>query len=188
MTMTILLATLRVLVLAVIGTSPLVSESGRAAVYGQAGDRLAGGPLACTGQRLRPHDLVCAHRTLPCRTPMIIVSQRSQRVATCQVLDRGPYGARLPSGRFVLKTRSDQRGTWRAQVDLSPGVARMLGVSDTEPVTLIYALPPGARPPEPENTPERQRQREEEPKRADARRSFSDLDSFGDLLALGHRL
>lgn len=151
MTMMTLMATLRVLVLALVGASPMVSESGRAAVYGHVGDRHAGGPLACTGQRLRPRDLVCAHRTLPCGTAVIVRSERTQRVATCLVLDRGPYGAQLPGGKFVIKTRAEQRGTWRGVVDLSPGVAEMLGVHDTEPVMLIYARPPKpARPPRPE--------------------------------------
>ncbi len=64
---------------------------------------------------------------------------RTRRLAACRVLDRGPYGARL-RGRFVLKLRPTQRGTWRSVVDLSPAVAGILGMKEngSEPVRLIY--------------------------------------------------
>ncbi len=133
-----LMAALRVLLATLLSSAPVAIESGLAAVYGYPGDHLTGGPLACTGKVLRPTDRVCAHRTLPCGTTLVIQSLRSRRIATCQVLDRGPYGARLPSGRFVIKTHSQERGTWRGVVDLSPAVARMLGVHTSEPVRLFY--------------------------------------------------
>ncbi len=136
-----LMAALRVLLAALLSSAPVGTESGLAAVYGYPGDHLTGGPLACTGKVLGAHDRVCAHRTLPCGTALLIQSMRSQRLATCQVLDRGPYGARLPGGRFVIKTDPKARGTWRAVVDLSPAVARMLGVSTSEPVRIIYMDP-----------------------------------------------
>jgi hypothetical protein len=133
-----LMAVSQILLLALLGSPQVVTEDGQAAVYGHAGDRLAGGPLACSGKRLSSRDLVCAHRTLPCGTNMLVFSLRTQRLAACQVLDRGPFGARLASGKFVIKKRPSQRGTWRAVVDMAPAVAGMLGVRDTEPVRLIY--------------------------------------------------
>ena len=136
-----LMAALLVLLATLLSSAPVGTESGVAAVYGYPGDRLAGGPLACTGKLLRAEDRVCAHRTLPCGTPLLIQSMRSRRLATCQVLDRGPYGARLPGGRFVIKTRPSARGMWRGVVDLSPAVARMLGVRTSEPVRIIYLDP-----------------------------------------------
>jgi rare lipoprotein A (peptidoglycan hydrolase) len=135
-----LVAALEVLV-TLLGPAPVATESGLAAIYGQPGDRLAGGPLACTGKPLRTDELVCAHRTLPCGTSLLVQSLRSQHLATCQVLDRGPYGARLPSGRFVIKTRPEGRGKWRGVLDLSPAVASMLGVQTSEPVRIIYLRP-----------------------------------------------
>lgn len=122
------------------------SQTGLAAVYGQPGDRLAGGPLACTGQSLRQDELVCAHRTLPCGTQILLQSRKTGRLATCRVQDRGPYGAKLPSGRFVIKTRPESRGTWRGIVDMSPAVAAALGVSTSEPVQMLF-LRPGKKPP-----------------------------------------
>jgi rare lipoprotein A (peptidoglycan hydrolase) len=136
-----LMAALRVLLLTLWSSAPLVTETGLAAVYGYPGDRLAGGPLACTGKMLRSDEPVCAHRTLPCGTQLVIQSLRSQKFATCQVLDRGPYGARLPGGRFVIKKRPSGRGTWRGVVDMSPAVAGMLGVHTSEPVRIIYMKP-----------------------------------------------
>ena len=136
-----LMAVSHILLLALLGSPQVVSEEGKAAVYGQAGDRMAGGPLACSGKRLSQNDLVCAHRTLPCGTPMLVWSLRTQRIATCRVLDRGPFGARLSTGKLVIKKRATQKGTWRAVVDMAPAVASMLGVEDTEPVRLLYLRP-----------------------------------------------
>ena len=139
-----LMAVSHILLLALLGSPQVVTEEGKAAVYGQAGDQLAGGPLACSGKRLSQSDLVCAHRTLPCGTPMLVFSLRTQRIATCRVLDRGPFGARLATGKFVIKKRATQKGTWRAVVDMAPAVATMLGVADTtEPVRLVYLRPDG---------------------------------------------
>jgi len=138
-----LMTALQLLWATFMATPSVGSQTGLAAVYGLPGDRLAGGPLACTGQPLRQDELVCAHRTLPCGTQILVQSRRSGRLATCHVLDRGPYGARLASGRFVIKLRPEERGTWRGIVDLSPAVANMLGTNGNEPVRMLY-LRPGA--------------------------------------------
>ncbi|MBL9006047.1 MAG: hypothetical protein JNJ46_17465 [Myxococcales bacterium] len=136
-----LLTALQLVWAAFLASPSVGSQTGLAAVYGQPGDRLAGGPLACTHQPLRQDELVCAHRTLPCGTQLLVQSRRSGRIATCRVLDRGPYGARLASGRFVIKLRPEERGTWRGIVDLSPAVAHMLGVTGNEPVRMLYLRP-----------------------------------------------
>ena len=138
-----LIAVSHILLLALLGSPQVMTEEGRAAVYGHAGDRMAGGPLACSGKRLTQSDLVCAHRTLPCGTPVLIFSLRTGRVATCRVLDRGPFGARLTSGKYVIKKRSSQKGTWRGVVDMAPAVAGMLDVHELEPVRLLYLRPDG---------------------------------------------
>ncbi len=136
-----LMTALQLLWVTYLATPSVGSQTGLAAVYGQPGDRLAGGPLACTGQPLRQDELVCAHRTLPCGTQILLQSRKTGRLATCRVLDRGPYGAKLPSGRFVIKTRPEARGTWRGIVDLAPAVAATLGVSTSEPVQLLFLRP-----------------------------------------------
>jgi hypothetical protein len=124
--------------------APVQVQQGLVGVYGYAGDRLAGGPLACTQKTLALHEAVCAHRTLPCGTTLLVQSLRTGRVASCKVLDRGPYGARLPSGRFVIKTSTHAKGQWRGVLDMSPAVAAKFGVSTSEPVRLIYFAPGSA--------------------------------------------
>lgn len=141
-----LMTALQLLWVTYLATPSVGSQTGLAAVYGQPGDRLAGGPLACTGQPLRQDELVCAHRTLPCGTQILLQSRKTGRLATCRVLDRGPYGAKLPGGRFVIKTRPEARGTWRGIVDMSPAVAATLGVSTSEPVQMLF-LRHGVTPP-----------------------------------------
>lgn len=116
------------LLLALSAPPQVATQAGRAAVFGYAGDKWAGGPLACTGKPLRPKQAVCAHRTLPCGTFLFLQNQSNRRMALCQVLDRGPFGARLPGGRFVVKRRKADRGTWQGVVDLSPAVASDLGI------------------------------------------------------------
>lgn len=139
-----LMAVGHILLLALFGTPNVVTETGKAGVFGTAGDKLAGGPLACSGRMLDSHDLVCAHRTLPCGTALLVQNARTKRVAPCLVLDRGPYGALLKNGRFVIKKKRRQEGTWRAVVDLSPQVATLLGITGVEMVRLFY-MPSGPR-------------------------------------------
>ncbi len=134
-----LMAVCHILLLTLSATPDVGTESGRAAVFGYENDTLAGGPLACTGKQLRPGQLVCAHRTLPCGTRLVVQNLSTQRLATCRVLDRGPYGAKLPGGRFVIKRSVGQRGTWRGVVDVSPSVAARLGMRHSVAnVRLIY--------------------------------------------------
>jgi rare lipoprotein A (peptidoglycan hydrolase) len=133
------MAACHILLLTLSATPSVGTELGRAAVFGYEHDALAGGPLACTGKDLRPGQLVCAHRTLPCGTQLLVQNLSTHRIATCRVLDRGPYGAQLPGGRFVIKRRLEQRGTWRGVVDLSPAVAARLGMHrSVARVRLIY--------------------------------------------------
>jgi rare lipoprotein A (peptidoglycan hydrolase) len=107
----------------------VTTEVGRAAVFGYEGDKWAGGPLACTGKTLQKGQAVCAHRTIPCGTRLLLQNLSNHRIATCRVLDRGPFGARLPGGGFVLKRNAHAKGTWQGVVDMSPPVAARLGMS-----------------------------------------------------------
>lgn len=135
-----LMAVCHILLLTLSATPDVGTESGRAAVFGYENDTLAGGPLACTGKLLRPGQLVCAHRTLPCGTRLVVQNLSTQRLATCRVLDRGPYGAKLPGGRFVIKRTVGQRGTWRGVVDVSPSVAARLGMRHSVANIRLYFL------------------------------------------------
>lgn len=94
-----------------------------------------GGTPACAG-RMAPasyrsaHAQRCAHRALPCGTEILIAHR--DRFTICTVLDRGPYGATTVNGTyFVALTEAALRrraGTYRGDLDLSPNVARALGM------------------------------------------------------------
>jgi rare lipoprotein A (peptidoglycan hydrolase) len=43
------------------------------------------------------------------------------------VNDRGPFGAKLPNGRYVVKTSPSEPGRWRGVLDVSVAAARELG-------------------------------------------------------------
>lgn len=104
-------------------------------------------------------DLVCAHRTLPFWT--ILRIRRKKRVAYCVVLDRGPYGycarrSRHDKRKGWLNGRFDQRcpkthryqvivkrwkrkrtpGYYRAMLDATPAVHRLLGTRKSGWVTV----------------------------------------------------
>jgi rare lipoprotein A (peptidoglycan hydrolase) len=139
--MAILMAVGRMLLMALLGTTQLSATQGYATEFGSSQDMLTGGTMACTGKKMEPDDLVCAHRSLPCGTMVLVHSLRTKKVATCTVVDRGPFGATLPNGEIILKVRASEEGTWRGLIDLSPAVARNLGLSGREQVGLIYERP-----------------------------------------------
>lgn len=134
----ILLDAMKVLLLALLGAQPLTAERGLATIFGQAGDMLAGDHLYCTGKKLEPTQLACAHRTLPCGTVLMLENPRTGRFAVCEVLDRGPFGANLESGEWGFKIRRSDPGTWRGIVDLAPAVAEALDHNGRERIRLYY--------------------------------------------------
>ena len=136
--MTIILDTLRLIALAFLGTQPVVAERGLATRFGDPGDLLAGDHLYCTGKKVEPKQLACAHRTLPCGTVVMIENPRNGRFAVCEVLDRGPFGALLDSGEWAFKIRGTDPGEWRGIIDLSPAVADALEHNGRERVRLYY--------------------------------------------------
>ena len=103
-------------------------SDGYATVYGTPGDPLDGDVLACNEKAIPQDAPLCAHRYLPCGTEITVVNVSTQRVATCTVADRGPYG---------LSTR----GRWRGIVDLTPGAASRLGVTGRDAVRMVYRFP-----------------------------------------------
>jgi hypothetical protein len=135
---TLLLAAARLLLLYIIGAVNLVSDRGLATRFGDPGDLLTGAHLSCTHQRLQPGQLVCAHRTLPCGSVLLLHNPRNNRMAVCEVLDRGPFGAILPNGEWGVKIRPSEPGKWRGVVDLAPAVADALGHNGREKIQLVY--------------------------------------------------
>ena len=136
--MMLLLAAARLLLAAFVGLTTMHYERGVATRFGDPGDWLAGEHLSCTHQRLQPGQLVCAHRTLPCGTTLILENPRTGRFALCEVLDRGPFGAILPSGQWGMKIHASQPGDWRGVLDLAPAVAEALGHNGRERIRIYY--------------------------------------------------
>jgi rare lipoprotein A (peptidoglycan hydrolase) len=136
--MGLLIEALRVLVLTVLGATSMVHDRGLATRFGDPGDPLDGNHLSCTHQKMQPGQLVCAHRTLPCGTVLMVENPRTKRVAVCEVLDRGPFGAILPSGDWGFKIRKDDPGDWRGILDMSPAVAEALDFNGRERVRIFH--------------------------------------------------
>jgi hypothetical protein len=128
----------RLLLLALLGVTGLVGEKGLATRYGDPGDKLTGKHLSCTHQPMQPGQLVCAHRTLPCGSLVMLHNPRTKKFAVCEVLDRGPFGAILPSGQWGVKIRPDDPGKWRGLIDLAPSVANALDFNGRERVQIVY--------------------------------------------------
>jgi hypothetical protein len=134
----LLWAAARLLLALLVGTTAVSYERGVATRFGDPGDRLTGGHLSCTHQHLQPGQLVCAHRTLPCGTTLILENPRNGRFALCAVLDRGPWGAILPSGEWGMKLSRSEPGDWRGVLDMAPAVSDALGHNGRERIRIFY--------------------------------------------------
>jgi hypothetical protein len=128
----------RLLVFYILGWASLAGDKGLSTRFGDPGDRWAGAHLSCTHEKMKPGDLVCAHRTLPCGTVVMLHNPRTKRYAVCEVADRGPFGAILPSGQWGVKIKKSQPGKWRGIIDLSPAVAKQLQHNGREKVVIVH--------------------------------------------------
>lgn len=135
--MTYLMAVVRLVVLL---SSPDAweAERGKASTF-LPRERLNDGLLACDhGRRWTDeNELLVAHRTLPCGT-VVVVEHKGKRVAA-RVLDRGPYGALDADGVWLIKRPLDpvaRDAVWRGIIDLSPGVAKAIGLRSMGMVTV----------------------------------------------------
>ena len=120
-------------------------QFGLASRYGDPGDNLAGRTLSCHRSMAGPTfrravSQGCAHRWLPCGTRLLIQNAANGRIGICTVVDRGPYGA-MHRGRWVIKRRERDPGTWRGVLDLLPPVADRLGVDGIHLILLQIARP-----------------------------------------------
>lgn len=120
---------------------PPLRQKGLASWYG---DGRMHGRITASGEEIDPALHTCAHRSLPLQTTVLIVNGRDPtRRVWCRVNDRGPYGALLPDGGYVVKTNSDGPGRWRGVLDISVAAARELGTyrKGLEPVEIHYWTP-----------------------------------------------
>ena len=88
-----------------------VHHDGIASFYSYTGHRTA------SGERLNPHDLTAAHRSLPFGTRVLVTNARNGHSVVVRINDRGPF----VRGRVI---------------DVTPAGARALGFSGLAPVTL----------------------------------------------------
>lgn len=100
-------------ILMLLGTA----QAGTATNFAATGDPDNPDPhAACLHRDLTDRDLVVAHRTLPCRSKVLIYSLRTHRAVVARVGDRGPR---------------------HALVDLAPATTRALRANGWEQVLLI---------------------------------------------------
>jgi peptidoglycan lytic transglycosylase len=92
--------------------------TGLASVYD-----LSSGKETASGERLREDALTAAHRTLAFGTVVAITNKESGRSALIRINDRGPF----VRGRVI---------------DLTPGAARALGISDFANVSIEIVSAP----------------------------------------------
>jgi rare lipoprotein A len=100
------------------------SQTGIASVYGK-GDGYAWRRTA-SGERMNPHAMTAAHRTLPFGTRVRVVNKRNGKQVVVRISDRGP----CVRGRII---------------DLTPAAARAIGLSGLAPVKLTIASYEGRR-------------------------------------------
>jgi len=89
------------------------SQSGIASFYSYAFQNRR----TASGQRMNPHALSAAHRTLPFGTRVKVLNKRNGRSIVVTINDRGPF----IRGRII---------------DLTPAGARSLGISGLAPVMI----------------------------------------------------
>lgn len=120
----------------------LVGALGRATTY-HPGDGHSSTVVGCPGAALRAYGTrrfaalvaagvpLVAHRTLPCGTIVLLSGPGGSAVAW--VGDRGPYGQDCPAPDGGQKRRVARRlgpgCVWRAEWDLTPGVAQRIGLA-----------------------------------------------------------
>lgn len=97
---------------------------------------------------------ICAHRSLPCGEEVNIVRIDNGKISSCTIADRGPFGfcvqskrntrecgmgARWINGSKFIKHKTPiKSGTWRGILDMSPKVAKRLGIKNRLVRVMIY--------------------------------------------------
>jgi rare lipoprotein A len=92
--------------------APAADQAGMASVYST-----ESGSGTASGQKLNPHGLTAAHRTLPFGTKVKVTNKRNGNSVVVTINDRGPF----VRGRVI---------------DVTPAAARVLGFSGLTHVTL----------------------------------------------------
>lgn len=82
---------------------------------------------ACTHKKLDDKGMYVAHRTLPCKSKVIVCNSRNKKCVLATVIDRGPYGLTF-NGKRVVHT---------SIVDITEGVARRIEHNGFERVFIL---------------------------------------------------
>lgn len=126
---------------------PSPDSHGVATRYGYPGDKYGQQKVACKPNgKVNDYHHVCAHRSYPCGTILIIENTKNNQRTWCTVMDRGPYGANVFAGTSMVMSGSrpawyikidhndkpicpngECTGRWRGVLDVSPAVSRAMG-------------------------------------------------------------
>jgi rare lipoprotein A (peptidoglycan hydrolase) len=82
---------------------------------------------ACTHKKLDDKGMYIAHRTLPCKSKVVVCNSRNNKCVLTTVIDRGPYGLTF-NGKRVVHT---------SVVDMTEAVAKRIGHNGFERVFII---------------------------------------------------
>lgn len=118
-----------------VARSPRV-ERGKITRFADVGDRWRGGKSPCLGRRVEHTDWGVAHRTLPCGTLVRVTNRRTGLTVVAPVITRGPYGATLDDGTWVIKRRAADPGAWRGILDATPPVFHALAARSFDRVAV----------------------------------------------------
>lgn len=102
---------------------PPLRETGLASWYG---DGALHGSITANGEPFNPHDVTCAHRSLPFNAVVLLVNTANQKQAWCRINDRGPYGRIDQEGIWGIEVSSDESVGYRGVLDMSIAIADQL--------------------------------------------------------------
>ncbi len=119
---------------------PPVREEGLASWYGNGALH---GSITANGESFNPHDVTCAHRSLPFDSVVLLVNTSNNRKAWCRINDRGPYGRIDEAGDWGIEVSSDESVGYRGILDMSITIADQLDTRQQglQHITIHYWRP-----------------------------------------------
>jgi len=113
------------------------------------GDGNFHGEITATGEEFNPHGRTCASRKIRLNKIVVVINEEGS-LTFCRVNDRGPYGATLKNGEWVImfykhgmwhthhkdgtkKAWLNKPGKYRGIMDLSLGTAKRLYSTKSRP-------------------------------------------------------
>ncbi len=122
------------LLLALLNSAPKVdysfqeyTDSGIGTIFSSNDEYNPDNRAACTHKKLDDKGLYIAHRTLPCKSKVVVCNSRNSKCVLTTVIDRGPYGLTF-NGKLVVHT---------SIVDMTVAVAKKLEHNGFENVLIF---------------------------------------------------